>query len=204
VTAVHWQLFPAGTVPEHTTALWYAQRARAPHLEQPGHHERLLATARLVDAAAVARSTVTGRIPVVVDLGCGDGGLLQLLRDTPVRCVSWGYDLQPANIRAAVSQRHVDVRYGDVLGNDIVWAEIAVMTELLEHLIDPREFVCTVAEHSAVVVASSPAFETDLSHYEFHTHAWDVDGYAAMFRDAGFHIQEHRVVGAAQLLWGTR
>lgn len=198
---MQWRLFPRGTVPEHTTTKWYAQRERAAHLEQPGHRERLLATARLVNAAATVRGALTDRVPTIVDLGCGDGGLLQLLRDTPVRCVAWGYDLQPANVQAGVSLRGVDVRYGDILGNDVVWAEIAVVTEVLEHLLDPHAFVSHIADHCSVVVASSPAYENGAHHYPFHTWAWDLAGYAEMFRGAGYAVQEQRVESGAQLLW---
>lgn len=201
---MQWQLFPAGTVPEHTTTSWYANRDRAPHLEQPGHRERLLITSRMVAAAADQSFQDTGRIPLVVDLGCGDGGLLQLLRDTPVRCVAWGYDLQPSNVRAATAQRNVDVRYGDILGPDVVWARIAVVTEVLEHLVDPHGFVREIAKHSPVVVASSPAFESERNAYEFHTWSFDVPGYAELFTQAGYTIREHRIASGAQLVWAVR
>jgi 2-polyprenyl-3-methyl-5-hydroxy-6-metoxy-1,4-benzoquinol methylase len=200
---MQWRLFEADTVPVHTTAPWYGSRDRAAHLEQPGHRERLLATARLVSLVCVQHHTLTGRVPTVVDLGCGDGGLLQLLKETPVRCVAWGYDLQPTNVNAARAQRGVDVRYGDILGPDVVWGQIAVVTEVLEHLLDPHAFVREIARHCPVVVASSPAFETDTNAYPFHTWAFDVPGYAELFTQAGYTVREQRIASGAQLLWAS-
>lgn len=186
-----WQLFEPGTIPVCTTAEWYLDRDRAPHLEEGLHRPRLLLTAELVRSAEPAD---------VVDLGAGDGGLLSLLLgEVP----AWGYDLCPDNIVGAQA-RGVDVRLGDVVTGDITWAELAVATEMLEHLVDPHGFVRRIAEHSSWIVASSPAVETDVNHYEFHTWAWDTDGYAALIEQAGFEVVEHKLGSFFQVIMGVR
>lgn len=207
-----WRLFPEGTIPECTTAAWYAGRERAPHLEQGGGHtERLIETAAQVHAAARAHFELP---PTVSDLGSGDGGLLSLLDLTQV-LHAWGYDLQQTNVDAAENDRHVNVYYGDVVEGwylesevigraPIMWGAISVCTEMLEHLIDPHAFVRTIAEHSRVLVASSPWMERPGSAYEFHTWAWDQEGYRALLEQGGFEVVRQQICGGFQVLTGVR
>jgi len=190
-----WQLFEAGTVPEYTRPDWYAGRDHAPHLEQQGHRERLMATASLVAKTAFSRGLST-----LVDLGAGDGGLLSLLGPA---ITAWGYDLQPTNLQVA-KQRGVDVRYGDVVDGDIEWGEIAVCTEMLEHLVDPHAFVRHIARNARVLVCSSPWQERPGSAYEFHTFAWDTDGYRALVEQAGLTVIRQQYCGPFQIIAAVR
>lgn len=211
-----WRLFPEGTVPEYTTPQWYAGRERAPHLEQGGGHtERLVETAVQVHAAAKGAGLHT-----VSDLGAGDGGLLSIL-DPALITASWGYDLQQTNVDGACNDRGVNVYLADVVAgfelaellgmqgmvvrsSPIEWGEIAVATEMLEHLIDPHAFVRTIAEHSRVLIASSPWMERPGSAYEFHTWAWDPDGYRALLEQGGFEVVKQELRGGFQVLTGVR
>lgn len=186
-----WQFFEPGTVPEHTTAEWYVDRDRAPHVDEPIHRERLEMAAQFVCDAAHRMGVHT-----VVDLGAGDGGLLTLL---PESLIAWGYDLQPSNIEGA-AQRGVAVELGNVLDDDITWGDVAVATEMIEHLLDPHAFVRFVRSHAKVCVASSPWTETGESHYAFHTWAWDMYGYRKLFEDAGWYVWAHEKAGMFQVL----
>lgn len=191
-----WRLFPEGSVPECTTEDWYRDRPHAPHLEEENHRPRLMIAAGLVATAAMA-----GGLRTVVDLGSGDGGLLSLLGPA---MVGWGYDLMPANL-AAAKERGVDVRYADVLNEPIDWGEIAVCTELFEHLVDPHAFARLIGkERPRALVCSSPWQERPGTAYEYHTWAWDFDGYRALVEQAGFTVQRHRTVGAAQLILAVK
>ncbi len=190
-----WRLFDEGTVPEYTRPEWYLDREHAPHLEQAGHRERLMQTAAYVGQAAFGHSLST-----VVDLGCGDGGLLSLLGPA---LKAWGYDLMPANVEAA-KDRGADVRYGDVLEGDIDWADIAVCTEMLEHLVDPHGFVRRIAEHCRVLVCSSPADERPGRAYEFHTWAFDEIGYRDLVKQAGFTVTGYRRVNRFHVLMAVK
>jgi hypothetical protein len=189
-----WQLFEAGTVPEYTRPEWYANREHAPHLEQAGHRDRLMATASLVAWAA------TGGLRTVVDLGAGDGGLLSLLGPA---LTGWGYDLQPTNLQAA-KDRGVDVRYGDVVDGDVEWGQIAVCTEMLEHLVDPHAFVRRIAAHAQILVCSSPWGERPGAAYEFHTWAWDLAGYRTLVERSGFAVLRQQRVHGFQLILAAR
>ena len=192
-----WRLFEEGTVPECTTAEWYLGRERAPHLEQAGHRDRLLKADKFIVSLFHAYPELTS----VVDLGCGDGGLLSLLKAQAIR--GWGYDLSPAAV-AGARERGVDAEQLDVVARmDMVrWADLAVTTEMLEHLVDPHRFLRRLA--CTAVVASSPVFETDLSHYEFHTWAWDIRGYLDLFEQAGFSVVRHETVQSFQVISAVR
>lgn len=186
------RLFDEGTIPEYTTAEWYAGRDRAPHLEEGLHRGRLLLCAELVNDSVKRRGVDT-----VSDMGCGDGGLLSLVKRA--RC--WGYDLQQTNVDGA-RERGVDVRLGSALEDDVEWGDLTVCTECLEHLIDPHGFLRRVP--SRLVVASSPVTESAEYHYPFHTWAWDQAGYAALFAQAAYKIVRHELEGMFQVVLAVK
>jgi trans-aconitate methyltransferase len=198
-----WKLFD-GEAPECTTPAWYAGRERAAHLEQPGHRGRLHLAAE--HALALADRLV---LRSAVDLGCGDGGLLSLVRDrfsdrTQGSC--WGYDLSPAAVAAARDARGVSAYLLDVAAcpDLVTWGELALATEFFEHLADPHGFAKLIGQHCKALVASSPAYETGVTHYEFHTWAWDMAGYRALVAQAGFRVIRHELAGEHQVISGVR
>lgn len=181
-----WRLFD-GDSPHVSTFAFHEHRERAAHLEQEWHRARLLRTAELV----------RGLEPVsVVDLGCGDGGLLSLLEGID----AWGYDFQPSN-QWAWEERGVRAEPADAFAPDarVEWGQVAVMTEVLEHLADPHGTLARIAEHVDYVVASSPWNETGDAHCAEHAWAWDEDGYLDLF-EAHFDVQHHERVGWSQLI----
>jgi 2-polyprenyl-3-methyl-5-hydroxy-6-metoxy-1,4-benzoquinol methylase len=186
------RLFEEGTIPEYATAEWYAERESAPHVDQWLHRPRIDLAVHMVKRIALSWGYQT-----VVDLGAGDGGLLSLLRHEP--WTTWGYDLQQSNVDASKA-RGVDVRYGDVLKDEITWGQIAVTTEMLEHLVDPHGFVREIRQHSQAIVASSPHTETKEDHYGYHLWAWDQEGYEKMLTDAGWHVIDHGTTGMFQVV----
>lgn len=192
-----WRLF-GGPAPEWTTAEWYAPRERARHLEEPGHRGRLL-----LAASHVLGLAAEDWVRTVVDLGAGDGGLLSLIGPA---VEAWGYDLCPAAVAGANADRQVDVTYLDVVAAPglVRWGDVAVATELFEHLADPHAFARTVAAHCRAVVASSPVNETPAWHYEFHTWAWDPPGYRALFEQAGLAVTRHEAGGSTQVLTAVK
>lgn len=190
---MEWKLFKDSS--EYITAEWYEDRDAAHHLEQPGHRERLLSAHQFVlDAIEMGAETV-------VDLGCGDGGMLSLLKESNIK--SWGYDLAPKNIKYANEVREVDARYTD-FNNDstIEYADIAIMTEVLEHLEDPHGVVKALP--SKYLIASSPYHETDKNYYEFHLWAWDVMGYNNLLEDNGYRVLKTELIDGSQVLLGVR
>jgi 2-polyprenyl-3-methyl-5-hydroxy-6-metoxy-1,4-benzoquinol methylase len=202
------RLFAEGTIPECATAEWYHGREAAPHIDQGPHQHRMALAAQFVtdlvrDLEAVA----------VVDAGAGDGGMLSILA-VPSGVDCYGYDLSPAAVQFAVSQRGVNVEQLDAvalaaeghltkLGDN---RAVVIATEMLEHLVDPHGFLLDLhADPSvAAVVASSPWNETADAHYEFHLWAWDEEGYRALFERTGWTVQRQELGGFATVIAAVR
>lgn len=186
-----YRFFDEGTRPHVSTFAFHAERERAPHLEQDDHRPRLLRVADLIREL---------KPKTVVDLGCGDGGLLSLLKSDDIE--AWGYDFQPSNY-AGWQERGVEAHLADVLNprRDVAWGEVAVLTEVLEHLADPHGVVAWVAENASYVVASSPWTDTPECHGAEHAWGWDVDGYRAMFAPH-FETLHHETVTWSQVFVG--
>ena len=191
---MEWKLFE-GDKCEFASQEWYVEREAAHHLEQQGHRDRLLEAHKLVLKAIELGAKDA------VDLGCGDGGMLSLLKDSDIN--SWGYDLAPNNIEHAINVRGVDARYTDFNNDDTIeYADIAIMTEVLEHLEDPHGVLKDLP--SKYLVASSPFHETGEHHYEFHLWAWDVSGYKKLIEDAGYLVIETVLDNGSQIHLAVR
>ena len=185
-----------GAVPYVSTAEFHADRPRAPHLEQAGHQERLHLAAEFVREALSRPDAFT-----VSDLGCGDGGLLSLIKDV-AGITAWGYDFCPANA-AGWTERDVTAYARDVfLDLDAaVIGSVVVMTETLEHLADPHGVLTRLRERGvAHLICSSPWNENPNNHSPEHAWAWDLEGYASMIESAGWLIERHQQAGLFQVV----
>lgn len=172
-----------------STFAYHEHRERAPHLEQSWQAGRLYMAAKFIRSVNPSS---------VVDLGCGDGGLLSLIKYIP----SWGYDFCPANMEGW-KERGVDAEFQDVFNTDFEprWGELTVVTEVLEHLRDPHAALNWIARNSRFVVASSPIDERPGGCHDEHIWAWDFDGYAELVGEH-FTILEHRRVDWSQVILG--
>lgn len=197
-----YKLFEGDTAP-FTDSEFYRDREAAHHLEQGGHTERLVLAGEYVKYAFDQMSLDQYATPTVSDLGCGDGGLLQHLRDT-YGIIGWGYDMQPSNVNHAQNTRKVDVRLTDFGASNVQYGDIVVMTEVLEHLSDPHGTLRSIPDSTTYLIASSPFHETRDAHYEFHNWAWDDEGYDALLEQAGFTVVKHEHVWLNQVLLGVR
>jgi hypothetical protein len=191
-----WKLFEGDVAPVSTFA-FHEHRDRAAHLEDPAHRPRLLKAYQLV---------LESNATTVSDLGCGDGGLLSLIKGYEPSIRAWGYDFAPANA-IGWKQRAIEAYPMDVFGanqNDIAFGECTVVTEVLEHLSDPMGAVEWIGRNSSYIVASSPWCETDKYHDECHAWAFDPGGYAALIKSGGYDILRHEIVGGFQVVLGVR
>lgn len=194
-----WKFF-AGDVPAVSTFEFHEHRERAAHLEQPLHRPRLDLAADMVRAAA----DLNGGATSVSDLGCGDGGLLSLLKGHVA--AAWGYDFAPANV-AGWAERGVDAAPLDVFGADrdkVDFGHVTAVTEVLEHLADPHGAVRWIGENSQFIVASSPHDEGPWWHDECHAWAFDHAGYRALIEQGGYGILRHQNAGRFQVILGIR
>lgn len=200
---MEWKLFQGDQPPEQSTFEFHEHRERAPHIDQEWHRGRL-------DTALeyVRRAVTEHDCDDIVDLGCGDGGLLALIKDNipevnPTK--TWGYEFTPANVAGAV-ERGVTVIPMDFARNlnSVYWADVLVMTETLEHVHDPHDILRYAHSQGVkVLVASSPWNENDLDHDGCHVWAWDMEGYAALVTQAGFTVRSHVKTGLFQVIMAT-
>lgn len=190
-----WKLFE-GDVAPFTDDEFYREREAAHHLEEEGHHDRIM---KALEYALIANGQL--KCESFSDLGCGDGGWVQVAIERGLR--AWGYDMQPSNVRHAREVRGVPVYWTNFEQDaEIEYGECSVITEVLEHISDPHGLLKNLP--SKFLIASSPFGETGDSHYEFHNWAWDNAGYAKMIEDAGYRILFHDNVWLNQVVLGVR
>ena len=173
-----------------STFEFHEHRERANHLIHQDHNMRLRRAARMIRECGPSS---------VVDLGCGDGGLLKLLDG--MDC--WGYDFTPANI-VGCEERGVDGTLIDVFNTRDVprWGQLVVMTEVLEHLANPHDVLEWVSENCEFIVVSSPWGENPEINQgtdPCHIWAWDWAGYEELIRK-NFSILWHEKVDWSQLI----
>jgi 2-polyprenyl-3-methyl-5-hydroxy-6-metoxy-1,4-benzoquinol methylase len=180
-----WRLYDPDNPPDYFTAKWHEGRTHAPHLDQPIHRDRMHLAAKLAGEAVAMGARH------LVDLGCGDGGMLTLLAEYCRPC--WGYDLMPANVHVARWERGVAAYLTDFVDDPVEWADIAVCTEVLEHLRHPHIMVRRIAQNCRWIVASSPADEDDVQHDAVHAWAFDQDGYRELMEQAGIRVVRHEL-----------
>jgi hypothetical protein len=162
-----------------------------PHV-QSGFWERMRMVAALV-------KTVRGPFEGLVDIGCNGGHLLQLVGKP-----CWGYDIAVSPLAVARQAGH-DAREADIMTDDLEMAPVVTICEVLEHLDDPHAMVRRLdVDPVRCVIASGPYLETAHDHYEQHIWAWDEDGFAQMFRDAGFTIGTQATANVFQALVAYR
>lgn len=210
-----------GTPAAWSSRDWHAGRDRAAHLEQPDHRPRLEHTARLVVELDVELWRPAGpTVDTVIDLGAGDGGLLDhLARLRRPRLVAYGYDWTPANLAGAAA-RGVDVFDADiealvaeralVLEAPVaVGAAIVVLGEVLEHLASPAAVLVDLWAHDEVVavVASSPWNETADRYSEGHRWAWNLAAYRDLIDRTSppdVAVRSHDTVGPFQIITAVK
>lgn len=189
-----WKLFE-GDVAPFTDSEFYRDREAAHHMEEENHHERLMKAFEYIQFASEAFGCKT-----FSDLGCGDGGLVQLAAQNGYNI--WGYDMQPKNVEYAKEVRKADVRFTNFEQEDVEYGDCSILTEVLEHVSDPHGLVRDLP--SSVVIASSPVWETPDNHYEFHNWAWDMSGYSNLLTQGGYKIFRHAIVVPSQIILGVR
>jgi hypothetical protein len=160
----------------YTTAEFHADRAAAEHLAEDGHRLRLFISKGLIEATEAKQW---------IDFGAGNGGLLEIT-DIPDKR---GVDFQPANV-ADARRRGRPVEHFDFIAADALpYAQVASLTEVLEHLDDPHSLLRRL--DCDWLVASVPNNETPDRHWFGHTWGWDVAGFVTLIADAGFEVAAH-------------
>ena len=189
-----WRLFSEGETPYFTTPEFFAAHPWVDPAHQIGHTERMNMTEQVV-RTFLERTPAVNR---VTELGCGDGCLMDRLKD--MHSVTFkGYDACVGSLEQA-RRKGLVVYEADIRDVCTQGAQLIIACETVEHMEDPHSFIAGI--ESDWLVVTSPSAETDTWHYEHHAWAWDVDGYSTLVQDAGWNIVEHVTCDAPQVNFG--
>jgi predicted TPR repeat methyltransferase len=181
------------TEPKFHDAAFYKDRPVSDHIHEPAQRIRMLKT--LADVEWIL--DVDPKLKSVTDLGCGNGGMLwELQRRRDIEC--WGYDLSPAAVEFAKNEYQVDAELKDFTQEEVELGDVTVITETLEHLVDPQGLLARIVKQTRFVCASVPAAEDDKKRYEFHLWAWEPAAFQYMFRKLGYDVLLHYVFNVTQ------
>jgi 2-polyprenyl-3-methyl-5-hydroxy-6-metoxy-1,4-benzoquinol methylase len=176
---VEWRLF---IEPKMHDATFYEARDGADHVNEAWAALRLY----LAAAFAAYYAKFTGR-RVIGDFGCGNGGCLDILcKMVGLGVRLFGHDLCPANVQWAHAKGH-DVTLRDITKADLEWPDILILTETLEHLVDPHGFLARVPA-ATLLIATVPANENEEHHDTTHLWAWDAEGFERLLEGAKFRL----------------
>ena len=175
---MEWKLFD-GAAPYFSQPGFFAAHPWVPPENQAGHAQRQAMVAGIIRTVAEEPEPLAS----LTDLGCGDGSLLALIKDLPVK--AWGYDLGAGNL-ARAAELGVDVREANILTDLLEYGELIVASEVVEHLADPERFLRGLPGQSLLL--SSPSAETGDWHYEHHAWAWDLEGYWDLVERCGWTV----------------
>jgi hypothetical protein len=176
---MEWKLWEGDEPPFFTQPEFFAAHPRIAGCHQIGYYERQQLVATAIAEVYRERPFVS-----MSDLGCGDGTLLNDVYPKLPFVKMWGYDLGQQNTTHARDVYGLDVRQGDFVNDPVELGECVLLTEVLEHMVNPHDFIKKI--NTKIIIATSPVAETDEWHYEHHAWAWDLEGFAAMFINAGW------------------
>jgi 2-polyprenyl-3-methyl-5-hydroxy-6-metoxy-1,4-benzoquinol methylase len=173
--------------PHSHDAEWYKGRELADHINQDNHRPRLMQVLEYLTQIVGDDSEIT-----IADFGCGNGGLIREIESKLPNKI-WGYDLQPTNIEDAIQKGNSEnIKYLDFINESIEFPDIAIATEVLEHLVDPDAFIKRLLDNGVkYIIASSPDYETPTYHAPFHLWVFNGDSYKEMFVTSGWDVILH-------------
>lgn len=142
---------------------------------------------RVYLAGAYALTTIKfNDLQRIVDYGCGTGGLLKFLKHNIFDRTYLGYDIVQDNVQHC-KDYGLSAECKDITKDNLYYGDLAIATEILEHLLDPREFLNKIP-NGTWLIASVPANENDVSHDPSHIQIWQDDSFVKMVSDCGFVV----------------
>lgn len=193
------------TKPHSADEMFYHDRPASDHINEPAHRDRLIHTVEVVEKLILDTRLAPESWPnlSVADWGCGNGGFLNELSSRVPGVRMWGYDLSPRALEDAKARYGVNAEFKDITKDDVEVGHVTVLTELLEHMVDPHGLLHRLKRLGADwVVASCPAYEDPIKHYEHHLWCWLAGGFGLMFERCGYRVIRHYVFhpGATQFV----
>ena len=178
--------------PKFHDRAFYDTRAHAPHIDQPNSSLRLH-----IAEGIISKLIRFQNIKSIIELGCGDAGLLSRLASSFPNCTFTGYDLMTTNIEYAPIRtrglKNIKITLQDFTKINIPFYDLCIMTEVLEHLIDPDLIIAKIK--SKHLFCSSPIGEKTPHHDSTHLWGWDKEDFQRLFTASNWRISYY-LIGA--------
>ncbi len=156
------------------------------------HTVRALTTGALI--AAMKADTIC-------DPACGDASILGV--SWRIRPFTYAHlaDISAAQIHEIHPEFPHEKRVANIEDtlNSIDKVDCIILTEILEHLVDPDSILRLARTKGASLVASSPIGDPEFGRNEEHLWSWDELGYQQMLTDAGWNLS----ASMSQVYWGS-
>lgn len=131
----------------------------------------------------------------VLDVGCGSGGVVQVMQECAVSCV--GYDVDESYIKVG-RQRGLDLRMGKLEDINGEHYDVIILRHVLEHLHDPmKALMCLRALLSEsgvlyVEVPNTPVSKGIPLHHCILDHKWHFtpETFQAILQAAGLQVEK--------------
>lgn len=172
---------------------FYEKRSGVPHFDKPDHAWRLYLAGAL--AIPIIRF---GSVRSVLDVGCGNAGLLLWLADQFPTKKFTGFDLCPDSIKKAnilaerLRRKHprldIELRLADIATEPKLKADLILCTEVLEHLINPEALAESLS--SKYLILSTPFGEGPQPRVDpHHLWGWEKEDVEEIFHNAGWRLE---------------
>lgn len=196
-------IYRAPDYPKAFSWEFYKDRDPVDHWNQPGyHHDRLEHALRLMD------SQFTSPPESIADFACGCGGLLAQIKGVK----TWGYDISPTAVTFAREVNKLEVGLADITEQGLIpkgilqyrldYPEWLILTETLEHLVNPMELLVRARLKGVkYVLGSIPSYEAEMCS-DLHNWSWTEDSFPKMFELCGYKPLVYDVAHNTQFVIG--
>jgi hypothetical protein len=138
-----------------------------------------------------------------IDLSCGDGVILSMLKHLDVIHTTYLGDRVPADWLDVVGKIEDTIELEIIPG--LIMNDIMVMSETIEHLRNPDAVLQQAHDLANWLVVTTPVAETGAHGNPEHYWSWEVSDVEEMLLNAGWDIQEHELLVCPYYtyqLWG--
>ncbi len=146
----------------------------------------------------------------IADIGCGAGGVLAALAKYLPDAELSGYDIAPAVAKfwEDIDNTNICLKVGDFFTDNIKYYDVVLLLDVLEHVVDPHEFLARLKPYSDYIVIHFPLDLSAMSvlrespllyvrHKVGHIHSFTKGLALALLQECGYEVLDWQYTGAA-------